>query len=170
MGKKLTFCILLGPNNCIMLGSALGNLRASYPTTYRQVHVLTWLSMQSIHMILPKNDHQRCHFCGKMGVRRPGTGPIILLGLVLSFQTSPTLCSNSTVCPRTSCDQWTHKPKMSVFDQNAKPPADISRGLWGYTRQTSGHSPPSRSKLLIYAWLKSQGSIGMQPEHRGGDP
>ena len=112
----------------------------------------------------------KMQFLREMGVRRPVAGPIILLGHVLSFQTSPTLCSNSTVCWRTTSDKWTHKPKMSIFDQNAKPPASISRGLWGYTRQTSSHSPPSRSKLLKYAWLKSHKSMGMQPEHRGGRP
>ena len=98
------------------------------------------------------------------------TGPIILLGLVLSFQTSPTLCSNSTVCRRRISDEWTHEPKMAIFDQNAKPPPEISRGHWGYTWQTSGHSHPSRSKLLKYTWLKSHGSIGMHPDHQEGDP
>ena len=173
MGKQLTFCILLGSNNSIMLRLGLGNLCASYPTTCRTVHVLTWHGMQNIHRILPENDHQRRYFCKKKrggGVRRPVTGPIILLGLGLSFQTSPTLCSTCTICRRTSSDEWTREPKMSIFDQNAKPPADISRGRWGYTRQTSGHSPPSGSKLLKYAWLRSHGSIGMQAENRGGDP
>ena len=106
-------------------------------------------------------------FLQEMGVRRPVADPIILLGHGLSFQTSPTLCSNSTICWRTSSDEWTHKPQMSIFDRNAQPPANISRGFQGYTEQTDGHSPPSRSKLLKYAWLKSQGSMAMQPEHRG---
>ena len=87
------------------------------------------------------------------------TRPIILLGLVLSFQTSPT-----------TSDEWTREPKMAIFDQNAKPPPEISKGHWGYTWPTSGYSYPSRSKLLKYTWLKSNGSIGMQPEHQGGGP
>ena len=49
------------------------------------------------------------------------TGPIILLGLVLSFQTSPTLCSNSTVCQRTTSDKWTHEPKMAIFAKMPNP-------------------------------------------------
>ena len=36
----------------------------------------------------------------------------------------------------------THKPEMSIFDRNAKPLSNLSRGHWGYNRQTSGHSPP----------------------------
>ena len=51
MGKQLTFCILIGLNNSIMIGCGIGNLCASYSTTCRRVHVLTWQGMHNMHRL-----------------------------------------------------------------------------------------------------------------------